>query len=167
MSSIIKRNLNTRESPLNIIMSHCEDSAFVLFLQEIVLTVGTRVFSFNDSLMANTPIELIICNSRITQFDKCFTVSNFFQCPMIIIDHTPPSRLIDPKAKKERAIFPHLIYIARSKEIYDSWGGYHNLILDYEFNDESNTNAWRDLIYKTSKINFQTSDSLGVEQNVF
>ena len=163
MSSIIKRVLNTRESPLNIIMSHSEDSAFLLFLQEIVSIKGTKILSVSDSLMANTPIDLIICNSRITQFDKCFAVSNFFQCPMIIIDHTLPSHLIDPKAKMERAIFPHLIHVARSKEIYDSWGKYHDLVLDYEFNNEKNTNEWRDLIYKTSKINFQTSDSLGVE----
>ena len=163
MSSIIKRALNTRTSPLNIIMGSCEDSSFIIFLQDKALTIGTRVLPFNDPLIVSSPIDLVICNSRITQFDRCFNVSNFFQCPMIIIDHDSMPTLIDPKVKTDRAVFPHIIQIARSKEIYDSWGAYHDLILDYEFYNKNNANDWGDLIYKVSKINFHISNKLGVK----
>lgn len=166
ISSIIKRTLNTRQSELNIVISNCEDPSFVIFLEERVFTAGSNILFFDSFLTANTPIDLVICNSRITQFEKCFNLSGFFQCPMLIIDHDHPSALVDTKIKTERVICPHLIYLARSKDIYDSWGQYHDVILDYEFYNRDNTNEWQNLIYKLSKTNFQMSNSSGVNENV-
>jgi hypothetical protein len=74
-------------------MGSCENKSFDFFLRKFVIGDG-NLLSFEDSLFGHLSLDLIICNNKITQLEKCMDLAYFFHCPVLVIDHeTKPSFL--------------------------------------------------------------------------
>lgn len=86
ISSVIKRYLNTYDSPLNVVMSQCDNRKFYDFLMK-TLSQGSNIISLEDTLFGNVIPDIIICNNKINHLEKCGNLSYFFHCPILIIDH--------------------------------------------------------------------------------
>lgn len=156
ISSIIKRYHNTYESPLNIIMSVAENRAFDLFIKE-ALPENSQIYDFKDTLFGNAEIDLILCNNKILHLEKCGSLSYFFHCPILIIDHDIKPKFIEKNIIEYQS---NSIYsVALNSTISKSWDSVHNLILDYNFKDKNNLEQWRNLLYQISKIPFSIKEN--------
>jgi hypothetical protein len=155
ISSIIKRYTNTYDTPLNVIMGSCENKSFDFFLRKFVIGNG-NLLSFEDSLFGHLSLDLIICNNKITQLEKCMDLAYFFHCPVLVIDHeTKPSFLSqDIISFQSNSIF----LIAINNEIYNSWNRMHNLVLNFNHKDNENIEKWKNLLYQITKIPFNMKD---------
>ena len=68
---------------------------------------------------------------------------------MILIDHEPKSDMIDSNKFQEKINnIPIVKQIAFSKQIKQSWGDIHELIL----NENSDKNTWQEFIDTTRKL---------------
>lgn len=151
VSSIIKRYSNTYESPLNVIMTHCDNKKFNYFLQR-ALPERSNILSLEDSLFGNIAPDIIICNDKINYLDQCGNLSYFLHCPILIIDHNVKPRFIDKDIIEYQS---NSIYsVAVNRDVYNSWGQKHNLILGYALEDTNSIDQWHNLLYQISKIPF-------------
>lgn len=150
-SSIIKRCLNTYESPLNIVMTQCDNVQFMSFLGK-VLPYPNEVLSLEDTLFGNTPPDMIICHNKIMYIDRCGHLAYFLHCPILIIDHDTKPSFIEknPILHQSSSIYS----VALNNNIYNSWNKEHNLILGFDVNNPSNIDTWRNLLYQITKISF-------------
>ena len=70
ISSIIKRYTNEYGGPINCIMSSIDSKKFNSFIRK-ALPSGSHVFSPEDSIFAHNPVDMIICNNKINDLEKC------------------------------------------------------------------------------------------------
>jgi len=151
ISSIIKRYANNYESPLNIVMTQCDNKKFIDFLQNI-LPDQSKILSLEDTLFGNTVPDIIICHNKINYLDKCGYLSYFLHCPILIIDHDTKPSFIDKNLITNQS---NSIYsIALNYDIYNSWGKQQNLVLAFDINNQSNVEQWHNLLYQITKIPF-------------
>lgn len=157
ISSIIKRYSNTYESPLNIIMTHCEDRHFDFFIKNIVQPKG-NILDLEDSLFGHILPDMIICNNKINHLEKCGNLAYFFHCPILIIDHDTKPSFIEKDIIEYQS---NSIYsVAINNQVYNSWGKNHNLVLGYDQSNKSIIEQWRNLLYSISKIPFNLKPKL-------
>jgi hypothetical protein len=162
ISSIIKRYLNTHDSPLNIIMTHCDNRYFEQFLRNI-LPSGSNILNLEDSLFGNNIPDMIICNNKINHLDKCGNLSYFLHCPILIIDHDIKPSFIDKDIIEYQS---NSVYsLALNADIYNSWGKIHNLILGFNLSDQQSVEKWRNLLYQISKIPFNLKPKVYINDN--
>jgi len=161
ISSIIKRCHNTSNSPLNIIMGPVEQKQFDFFIREI-LPQNSQVFTFEDTLYGNTDIDIIICNNKILHLEKCGTLSYYFHCPVLVIDHDKKPQFIEKEIIDQSS---NSIYtIAINNDISRSWGGNYNLVLGYNIKDNNSIDHWRNMLYQISKIPYNIKEPTIVKQ---
>jgi hypothetical protein len=150
ISSIIKRHTNTFDSPLNVIMTSCEDRTFDFFIKNCVLKNST-ILSLQDSIYGNIELDIILCNNRIAQLEKCVDLSYYFHCPILVLDHdTKPNFLEKPIEFQSKSIY----YVAINDKIYNSWQRTQDLVLSFNTRDDNNIQQWRNLLYQITKIPF-------------
>jgi len=162
ISSIIKRYLNTYDSPLNIIMTHCDNRYFEQFLKNILPTYS-NILSLEDSLFGNNVPDMIICNNKINHLDKCGSLSYFLHCPILIIDHDIKPSFIDKDIIEYQS---NSVYnLAINNDIYNSWGKTHNMVLGFDLSDKKSIEKWRNLLYSISKIPFNLKPKEYINDN--
>lgn len=151
ISSIIKRYSNTFESPLNVIMSHCDNRNFEYFLAQ-TLPKTSNLLTLEDSLFGNTFPDLIVCNNKINHLEKCGNLSYFFHCPILIIDHDVKPSFIDKDVIEYQS--SSIYSVAINQNVYNSWGQKHNLIMNFDLKNNNSIEQWRNLLYQITKIPF-------------
>lgn len=154
ISSIIKRYNNTFDTPLNIVMTSCDNKSFDFFIRNKVAKNST-VLSLQDSLFGNIELDIILCNNRISQLEKCMDLSYYFHCPVLVIDHDlKPKSFEDKNPYQSKSVYG----VALDNNIFNSWNRTQNLVLSFNVKDDDNIDQWKNLLYQITKIPFSLKE---------
>jgi hypothetical protein len=142
ISSLLARETNTIN---NILWIPSDNREF----EEFFKTLRVRLFALDQIYLGSFTPELIISNDKTKHLEKIIKLTKYHQCPLILIDHEPKSDMIDSNKFQEKiSNIPIVKQIAFSKQIKQSWGDIHELIL----NEDSDKNTWQDFIDTTKKL---------------
>jgi len=154
ISSIIKRLTNNFDSPLNVIMTACDNRSFDFFIKNLVLKNST-VLSLQDSLFGNLELDIILCNNRVTHLEKCLDLSYYFHCPILVVDHDPKPSIVESAVPfQSKSIYS----VALDDKIFNSWGRIQNIVLPFNAKDNGNIEQWKNLFYQITKIPFSLKE---------
>ena len=152
ITNILHRETLQRGEPLDILWTPCDDSYFEKFITKL----GHRIFSMDDLYFAQCAPHLIVCNNKITIYEKVSQLSIFLHCPVLIIDHQPKTHIIDEEKIQEiNRHFPCCATIAISENVYNSWKQKHAHTLHYDIKDDHNHELWNNILYTTAKMVFK------------
>lgn len=143
LSSILHREfLDSTDSP-HILWTPTDHVSFKEFIKKCFPNV--TLLEFDHTYFGNRPVDIVICNNRISHLDKCIESAKYFHCPILVVDQEikPISVTID--LKKSLPIEP-IVQIAINKPILDSWGGIADRILRYDPLDKENIKEWQTII---------------------
>ena len=150
ISSILKRYHNTHNTPINAIMTGCDDKSFDFFIRQMVINNG-HLLSLQDAIYGNIELDMIICNNRISYLEKCIDLSYYFHCPVLVIDHDKKPSFIENNIDfQSKSIYS----IAINYDIYNSWNKIQNLVMGFNRYDQDNITQWKNLLYQITKIPF-------------
>lgn len=155
ISNIIKKELLTINSTLNIVSSKIDNTFFKKFLREACSPC--TITELEDSYYAKYDPSIIICNNRLLYLDKCVELAKFFHCPLLIIDHEEKSDLIVNKYNTNFNIYP-VYQIAMSDKIHASWNRIQNSVFPYVVGDNEYMSKWKNLIMNMCKECFLVTD---------
>ncbi len=142
ISSLLARETNAIN---NILWIPSDNKEFERFFK----TLKVRLFALDQIYLGSFTPELIISNDKTKHLEKITKLTKYHQCPLILIDHQPKSDMIDSNKFQEKINnIPIVKQIAFSKQIKQSWGDIHELIL----NEDSDKNTWQDFIDTTKKL---------------
>jgi hypothetical protein len=153
ISSILAREQIKRGDSINILWTPCDNVYFEKFITH---KLKHKIFQVDHLYFGQCIPELIICNNKITFYEKISKLSIFLHCPVLVIDHNSRPNLIDEEKSKE--ISKHFVCsvsLALDKQINESWGKTHDHVLNYEANDMDNHDLWQNILYKTTKMVFK------------
>lgn len=159
ISCLLKKELGTIKSTINIVWTKCEDSRFKNFISRACNPCN--IIDFDQTYFGMQDPSIIICNHRLVYMEKCLNLSRFFHCPIIIIDHESKPDIVSNKIDTSFDISP-IIQVAISQQIYLSWNKIHDYVLDYNTQTEG---VWKNLIYNTYKQKFiMTNTNINAEK---
>jgi hypothetical protein len=147
ISSILNRELITPESKLNIIWTGGDNEFFKIFIKKLnhnIVTVENLFFTHNFP-------QLIICNDRLSSFDKTKQLSIQYHIPVLVVDHIPKNHLISKEQIPLLDNLPCSYKIAINKEIYLSWGSTQNEIINFNISDKNSLEYWDTIIHTIAK----------------
>lgn len=146
VSSITSREALRPESKINILWSNTDYKYFTNFIQSL----GHRLLSFEDLYFANYIPHLIICNDRLSSYEKSRAVSLQYHLPVIAIDHQTRNPIIVLDSIPSMNNISGVYNIAIDTNISRSWNNIHHQILSY---DRTNNNIaiWNGLLYNIAK----------------
>lgn len=147
VSTILNKEIISLNSQLNIIWTDCTDKDFKGFIESL----GHNLISFNDLYYGALDPHLIICNNKLQFFDECKMFSIQYHLPVLLIDHSIKSHLLDKDKISLLNMLPCSYSVAMSKKISESWNSFHNQILTYDKNNTESRDVWKNLIYQTAK----------------
>jgi len=155
ISSVLQREFLTLKSVFNIAWTPCENTSFELFIKEAcnpcnLIHLTETYYGLND-------ISIIICNNRLTHFDRAVELAKFAFCPLIIVDHTRKSDIITNKLDNTIPLEP-IYQIAISKDIFLSWNKIQNTTMPYDINNQQSKNIWKNLIFQLCKSQMVIKD---------
>lgn len=131
---------------LNILWTPVENQSFVNFIENL----GHHLLFFETLYYGSSQPHLIVCNNKISYFEQVKLYSLKLHLPVLIIDHSMRSAIVDSERADYINNIPSSYSIALNKEIHDSWDKCHDQILDY--NDSvTNKNIWNNILYQTAK----------------
>jgi hypothetical protein len=157
ISNIIKKELLTHSSHINIITSKIDNIFFKKFLNETCSPCS--ITDIESSYYAKYDPSIIICNDRLVFLDKCLELAKFFHCPLLIIDHNEKSDLVVNKYKTTFDIYP-VYQIALSNQIYLSWNRIQDNVLSYKVGDSASMSVWKNIIFNMCKECFIVTDHI-------
>lgn len=142
LASILHRELRAINEPINILWTPTDN---VLFREFIKKCLGPNLLEFDNTYLGNYPIDIIICNNRISHLDKCVESAKYFHCPILVVDHEPKpiSINIDPKQK---IMIEPVLKIAINKQVSDSWGSTCDKIISYDCTKKDSIEQWHSLV---------------------
>lgn len=142
ISSLLARETNIIN---NILWIPSDNREF----EEFFKTLRVCLFALDQIYLGSFTPELIISNDKTKHLEKIIKLTKYHQCPLILIDHEPKSDMIDSNKFQEKIHnIPIVKQIAFSKQIKQSWGDIHELIL----NENSDKNTWQEFIDTTKKL---------------
>lgn len=141
-----RENLNI-DSKLNVVWTSPDSQYFTNFIQSL----GHNLILFDHVYFGHSNPHIILCNNKISSYESMNDLSIQFHIPILVIDHTIKSELIDSSKVKLLNNFSCCYKICINKNIYDSWGATHDKILSYDIQDENNRSLWQNLIIQVSK----------------
>ena len=151
VSSVIKRYTNEYGGPINCIMTPTQDKKFSFFIKK-VLPQGSHILSLEGSVFADRPPDIIICNNKINDIEKCGKISYFFHCPILVVYHEPRPSFV------EKDIVDHqsksIYTIALNSHINKSWWNKANSVMGYDAENPDNIEQWYSAIYQISRLPF-------------
>jgi hypothetical protein len=103
-----------------------------------------NLIDMEDTLYGIYDIDLVVCNNRMINLDKCIELALFLHCPLIIIDHVEKPNYISEVPN--HYMFEPVYQIAVSENICNSWNRIHNKVIPY-----SNISDIIDIIKNMSK----------------
>jgi hypothetical protein len=124
VSSIIHKAL-LKENP-NVLWTKTDNKV----LEKTIEKHNINLIDLEDILYGIYDIDLVICNNRIINLDKCLELCIFFHCPLIIIDHTEKPHYISDISNNY--LFDPIYQIAVSESICNSWNRIHNKVITYD-----------------------------------
>ena len=145
--SILDRELINDTSILNIILIGNEPSNFIKFLDKL----PHKYLSYEHLYYGNYNPNLIICNNKIDNYNICRELSIRYHIPIITVDHSLKSTLLDNEKIKFIDNLPCSYKIAANIPIHRSWHSIHDKVLPYDINNQQNLESWNKLIIDTSK----------------
>lgn len=150
ISNIIDKEFHSINSPVNILWTQPESLYFTDFIREACSPCS--LVDFDKTYYGNNNISLVVCNNRLVYIDKCVELSKFFHAPLLIIDHSNKSSIINENFVLD-VTFEPVYQLAISKDIYLSWGKVHNLILEYN-SDKNTMDKWKNIVFQLIKTRF-------------
>jgi hypothetical protein len=152
ISSVLHRIFNNSNNKKNLAWTPCDNSIFESFIREScnpceLIQFDNIYFGYND-------IDIVICNNRMLYLDKCIELCYFLHCPLLIIDHTIKSSIINKETPFYYGFEP-VYQIALTNKIYESWGGIHDKVLDYDINHDKSKQIWKNMIFQLGILNFK------------
>lgn len=154
-SAIINRVFATIDSKKSIVWTPCENSTFENFIRQAASPCS--ILDFDNTYFGFNNIDLIVCNNRISYLEKCIDLAYFLHCSVLIVDHDLKPPIISNNIEHEFNISP-VYQIALNEDIHKSWSRIHNIVLDYNINNPSNIESWRNLIFQLTISNFTILD---------
>lgn len=151
ISNIINKEFYSISEQTNILWTQCETSYFKEFINTILSPCS--LIDYDKTYYGISDISIVFCNNRLTHLEKCVDLAKFFHCPLVIVDHSLKSNLINENFKPSFDFEP-VYQIAVSKDIDFSWRGIHNLTLGYDLNNNETINKWRTIIFQLIKKHF-------------
>lgn len=152
ISSIIKKQFIDIKSPISIIWTKTDSSIFYEFINEACRPCD--ILNFDSTYYGNNEPSIVICNNRLTNLEKCISLSKFYHCPLLIIDHELKSNIVMNNFDTKFDISP-VYQVAVSNSIYLSWNKIQNIVIPYNGNDDMLKNKWKNLIFSLIKENFK------------
>lgn len=148
LSSILHREFLNSIEEANILWTPTDHAGFKEFIKKCL--DGSTLLEFENTYFCNRPVDIIICNNRISHLEKSIESAKYFHCPVLVVDQElrPTSITID--TKKSMPIEP-VLQIALNKQILDSWGGVADRILAYDIYNKQNIEEWQKIIYQLIK----------------
>lgn len=147
ISSIVAREYINLDTKLNIVSTPIDNKYFIKFIEHL----GYNLLDINDMYFGSNIPNLLLCNNKIDFSDQIKTMSIRYHIPTVVIDHSIKSDLYDQNKLINIYDFPCSYHIALNQDIYNSWGKYHDQILNYNLQDKNNINTWKNLLYQISK----------------
>lgn len=148
VSTILQKEFLSPETFINALWTSTDNQYFIKFISKIN---NLNLININDLYYGDINIHLIICNNKLTHADLAKDLSLRFHVPVLVIDHNVKNNLLDQKKINILNDFPCAYHVCSNRQVYESWGSYHNQILSYDINDKKSIDAWSNLIYNTSK----------------
>lgn len=166
--SILNRVLKDKDEPLNVLLT-LSDS----FYETKMAETGHNFYlytHFNENpwnqqcrppasifplpnindLPSYLDIDVIVCQSRLHQYDNLANVANFWHLPIVLVEHSMKDDLnIKPEFEKALQNRYADIYVFDSNEIRESWGG-----VGYVLTENNFVPAWDNILKQASKITF-------------
>lgn len=161
ISSILQREFMSVSSTMNIAWTVCEHPVFRKFIETTckpcnIIDLDQTYYGLND-------VSLIICNNRLTHIDKSIALAKFLLCPLLIIDHSEKSSIVN-NVITNIPIEP-VYQIATTKNIYISWNKIQNSIMEYDVNNNTHRKIWKNLIFQLCKSNMVIKDEQIIQAN--
>lgn len=145
ISTILQREGIRDDKPLDIVWTPCDNHIFTNYVQSF----GHRIYQYEHLYFGNVRPHLIICNNKMYSHQQVKMISLNYHLPVLVVDHTTRDPSVDlDSAIKNINNFKCSYKIAVNKQIFDSWGGSHDDIL--QIND-ADRQAWQNAIYNLAK----------------
>jgi hypothetical protein len=156
ISSVIdKEFIENSSSNISILISDDNDRVFKNFI--IKTCDPCSIITFGTTYYGNETPNLIICNNRISDLNKCNDLALFFHCGLLIVDNQDKPDIINNKISSI-FIFNPVYQIATSQRIYLSWNKIQNKVLSYDMYNANSISIWRNLIYNLIKQPFMLTE---------
>jgi hypothetical protein len=149
-SILDKEFVDNLSSNINILISDDKDILFKNFINKACNPC--RIMTFGDTYYGNQTPNIIICNNRISDLNKCNDLALFFHCALLVVDNQDKPDIINNKISST-FIFNIAYQIATSQRIYLSWNKIQDQVLLYNIYDNSSS-IWRNIIYNLIKQPF-------------
>lgn len=153
ISNIINKEFLEFRKKINILSSRPENQNIVLYLKKVIKNCS--IINFDNTYYANLEPNIVICNNRIMDLDKCVSIAKFFHAPLVIIDTEKKSNLITNKIDTVFEFQP-IVQVAISKEIYFSWNKIHDYVIALDTESET---QWQNIIYNICKQTFKLKNN--------
>lgn len=147
IQSLLDRACISDDSILNIIIIGNEPIEFIDFLKRL----PHNYIKYSDIYHGNFHPNIILCNNKIDNYEKCRELSITYHIPTITVDHVLKSDILDNDKLKFIDNLPCATKVAINMPIHRSWHSIHDKILPYNINNDEMLNAWQHLLIYTSK----------------
>lgn len=150
ISNIINKEFYSLKDKINIVWTNPESGYFTEFIKKAcgncsLVDFDKTYYGFND-------IHIVICNNRLVYLDKCVELSKFFHVPLLIVDHSVKSNMVNSEFVLNK-IFEPIYQVAISKDIHFSWGKIHDMIIEYD-DSKISMEKWKNLLFQLIKTRF-------------
>lgn len=145
ITTILNKELLRVSDKLNILWTSPDTPSFTNFINEL----GHNLIFFENLYYGNSIPHLILCNNRISYYEQVKLYSLKLHLPVLIVDHTIKSTIIDIDKSQYVNSISSSYSIALNKDIYNSWNGCQNQILDYT--SVNSKEVWNNLLYQIAK----------------
>lgn len=145
LSSILAKQINNNQQ-LTIVWTQTDNQYFLNFIKKL----NHNLVSYNDLYFGDISPNLIICNNKLINYELILSLSIKLHLPVLVIDHNSRSNHIDESYSDVLGPIPCSYHVAISQDVYNSWGKYHDQIINYNINDSDNLTVWNNLLYQIS-----------------
>jgi hypothetical protein len=147
IGSLLSKELLSFNDKLDIIwLPLLDNKKFIRFFDSL----QHNILDINDLYYGNFIPNMIVCNNKVFQYEQALSLSVRFHIPILVIDHTTKSPMLDTEKVRILEDLPCSYSIAINKNIYDSWNKYHNQILVYDETPQS-IETWNTLLHNIAK----------------
>ena len=159
ISNLINKEFLEFTDSINILSSRPENQNIILYIKKTIK--NCYIINFDNTYYGNMEPNIVMCNNRVMDLEKCIDVAEFFHIPLIIVDTEKKSPLITNKIDTTFEFEP-VTQIAISKEIYFSWNKIHDYVI---YLDAKSETQWQNIIYNLCKQTFKLKSNRTTNAN--
>lgn len=131
------------------------------YYEKFIHNLGINLFSLDSIYFGHCVPNIIVSNNKMNHLDTIIDLCHYHHCGLIIVDHEIKSDMIDTKKFIEKiSSLPNVKQIALSNAIKKSWDDIHDLILNY--NSEEDQQEWLSVFkeVKNQKFIYESNTSI-------